>query len=222
MEIDKSNKEMDKFYKDKTRYERMELIALTDAKQPKCLYCKKEVGMRFVVESSILIAECGAHGLPEGCDYKLRIDKGQYMQITDKLSDLKSEIDQLEEKIIVVKFNHLFKFQSTAQTSEEFKLLKTQFETRKMEYTSLLQQKYIPNEKLISETKTQLYSVINDIKIIENVSEVIEIQNSTIKKLNNTISDLSYKHKEVISSKDALEHRLLTQTYTILSNEIKV
>ena len=216
------NPNIEKFYKDKQKYERMELVALKADKKPKCLYCKKPVGMLFAIESSTLIAECGAHGLSNGCDYKLEIDKGNYMQITDKLSDLKAEIAELEEKIIIVKFNHLFKFHSTTQTSEEFEGLKTQFETLKMEHTSLMLDKYIPNEELISETKTKLQQSVNEIKTIETVSEVLHIQNTTIKQLNDAISKLSYKHKEVISSTDALHHRLLTQTYSILSNEIKV
>jgi hypothetical protein len=213
---------IEKFYKDKQKYERMELVALKADKKPKCLYCKKPVGMLFAIESSTLIAECGAHGLSNGCDYKLEIDKDQYMQITDKLSDLKAEIAELEEKIIIVKFNHLFKFHSTTQTSDEFESLKTQFETLNMEYSSLLLQKHIPNEELISETKTQLHQAVNEMKTIANTREVISIQNTTIKELNDAISNLSYKHKEVISSNDALHHRLLMQPYTILSNEIKV
>ena len=220
MDIEKSN--IEKYYKDKNKYERMELVALKNGKKPKCLYCKNPVGMKFTIESSKIIAECGSHGSSDGCDYKLEIDKGRYIQINDKLSALKSEIDQIEEKIIIVKFNHLFKFDTTAQTNQEFETLKGVLETLKMEYTSLLQQKYLPNEKLISETKTELHRVVNEIKKIENVSEVIDIQNTTIKHLNDTIGALSYKHKEVISSKDGLEHRLLTQPYTVLSNEIKL
>jgi hypothetical protein len=222
MEPEKSNKDIEKFYKDKQKYERMELVALKADKKPKCLYCKKPVGMLFAIESSTLIAECGAHGSSDGCDYKLEIDKGNYIQITDKLSDLKAEIAELEEKIIIVKFNHLFKFHSTTQTSDEFESLKTQFETLNMEYSSLLLQKHIPNEELISETKTQLHQAVNEMKTIANTREVISIQNTTIKELNDAISNLSYKHKEVISSNDALHHRLLMQPYTILSNEIKV
>jgi len=214
--------DIEKFYKDKNKYERMELIALKDGKKPKCLYCKKPVGMIFAIEPTKLIAECSAHASSDGCDYKLVIDKEDYMQIDDKLLALKSEIAQVEEKIIIVKFNHLFKYDTTAQTTEEFELLKDMLEALKIEYTSMLQQKYIPNDKRISETKTELQRVINEIKNIENVSEVIDIQNTTIKELNNTIGELSYKHKEVISSKDALHHRLLTQSHTILTNEIKV
>jgi len=216
------NPNIEKIYKDKQKYERMEFVALKADKKPKCLYCKKPVGMLFAIESSTLIAECGAHGSSDGCDYKLEIDKGNYIQITDKLSDLKAEIAELEEKIIIVKFNHLFKFHSTTQTSDEFESLKTQFETLNMEYSSLLLQKHIPNEELISETKTQLHQAVNEMKTIANTREVISIQNTTIKELNDAISNLSYKHKEVISSNDALHHRLLMQPYTILSNEIKV
>lgn len=214
--------DIEKFYKDKNKYERMELIALKDGKKPKCLYCKKAVGMIFAIEPTKLIAECGSHGSSDGCDYKLEIDKGKYIQINDKLSALKSEIEQAEEKIIIVKFNHLFKFDTTAQTNQEFETLKGVLENLKMEYTSLLQQKYLPNEKLISETKTELHRVVNEIKKIETVIEVIDIQNTKIKHLNDTIGALRYKHKEVISSKDGLEHRLLTQPYTVLSNEIKL
>ena len=94
-----------------------------------------------------------------------------------------------------------------------------------MEYATILQRKYIPNYNLIFETKTELQRVISEIKNIDNVSEIIDIQNTTIKELNKTIATLSYKHIEIISSKDKfkhLNHRLLTQEYTIKSNEIKV
>ena len=101
-------------------------------------------------------------------------------------------------------------------------MLKSRLETIKLEYAALLQQKKRPNDKLISDSKTELQRVINDMKNITKVSEIIEIQNTTIQRLASVISEESYKHKEVISSNDGLNHRLLTQTDTILSNEIKV
>ena len=214
--------EVEKFYKDKNKYEKMELIALKDDKKAKCLYCKKLVGMKFTVEPSRLMAECGAYGSTKGCDYKLVIDKETFVQIDDKLLFLKTEIKQIEENIILVKFNHLFKFETTLQTTEEFDTLKLKLEALKMEYTTILQRKYIPNYNLIVENKTELQRVINEIKNIDNVSEIIDIQNTTIKELNIDIATLSYKHKEIISSKDKLNHRLLTQEHTIKSNEIKV
>jgi hypothetical protein len=215
--------DIEKFYKDKKKYERLELVLLKDGKKPKCFYCKKSVGMIFEISPSSLLAECGAHNSPEGCDYKLEIVKDKYIQIDTKLSSIKSIIDMVEEDIISVKFNHLFKFTTTEQTTVEFETLKQRLETLKTEYASLLQKKYIPNNKLIDETKTDLQRVINEIKNIDNFREIINIQNTTINKLNSTIDTLSYKHKEVIYSKDNEPHyRLLTQPYTILSNEIKL
>jgi len=214
--------DIEKFYKNKNKYEALELKALKDGKNAKCLFCKKPVGMKFTVGATTLFAECGAYGSTKGCDYKLEIDKEEYGQIDDAMLSKKNEIATLEENIVVLKFNHLFKFQNTAQTTGEFEMLKSRLETIKLEYAALLQQKKRPNDKLISDSKTELQRVINDMKNITKVSEIIEIQNTTIQRLASVISEESYKHKEVISSNDGLNHRLLTQTDTILSNEIKV
>lgn len=211
-----------KFYKDKAKYEKLELIALKGKKKPKCFNCKKLVGMKFTVTPLKLVSECGAYNTTEGCDYKFKIDKDEYMLIDDKLMSINTEIAKLEENIIVVKYNHLFKLATTDQTRLEFERLKQRLVTIKQEHAAMLPRKYIPNYKLINDSKRELLRVINEMKTMESVSEIIDVQNTTIEQLNKVISDESFKHKEVISSKDNLKHRLVTQIYTIHSNEIKL
>jgi len=212
-----------KFYKDKTKYETQELLALKKGKRkPKCFNCKKLVGMKFAVTPLKLVSECGAYNTAAGCDYKLKIDKDDYMLIDDKLISINTEIAKLEESIIVVKYNHLFKLATSDQTRHQFDRLKSRLVAIKEEHTAMLHKKYIPNYKLINDSKRELEQVINEMKTMDSASEIINTQNTIIEKLNKVISDECFKHKEVISSNDNLNHRLVTQTYTIQSNEIKL
>lgn len=211
-----------KFYKAKTKYEEKELIALQRNKKPTCINCKNPVGMKFLVTPLKLQASCGAYNLHTGCDYRIQIIKEKYALIDDKLVAIDVEIAKIEEDIIIVKFNHLFKFTTSDQTRMEFEELKLRLVNLKEENTALLLKKYIPKYQLINDRKRELHRAIDEMKTMDSVSEIIDTQNTIIDKLNKVISDESYKHKEVVSSNNNLNHRLVTQIYTIESNEIKL
>lgn len=95
-------------------------------KQPKCLYCGREVGMKFGVKMSddhnrVLFGLCGDDVKP--CQFNITIDMGRSANIYDELEMYKKDIKKIEDQIIIDKNRALFGYMSEDNAVKKFKEL---------------------------------------------------------------------------------------------------
>lgn len=66
--------------------------------KPKCLFCKRKVGMQFYKKNGLLHALCG--DTEEDCGKKIIIKTSSYLQLVDSMEYFQSEVQKSMEEIV--------------------------------------------------------------------------------------------------------------------------
>ena len=198
--------------------------------KPKCIFCDKVGGTIFKTEidkgGRALTAKCG--NKLEPCLNEIIINIGKIELFSDKIKQLKINIEETKKKIIYYKNDLLFGY--IDKISPIFDELKFDIEknTLRLHY---IQEHYIdrvenPDEydKLIDLEKL-IYENINEIKLLlanyESIPSVMEIyKDSLLPSLHKTLH-LKYFEPEVIYEEDDNCYRLLEipKKYKTICNE---
>jgi len=188
--------------------------------KPKCIFCDKVGGTIFKTEvdigSRVLTAKCG--NKLDSCSNEIIINIGRIELFSDKIKQLKNNIEETKKKIIYYKNDLLFGYIN--KISPIFDELKFNIEkdTLRLHY---IQEHYIDRvenpedyDKMLDLEKS-IYENINEIKMLlthyesDNISSVMAIyKDSLLPSLNKTLH-LKYFEPEVIYEEDENCYRLL-------------
>lgn len=187
------NSMVDKFYSLKAKYEseklkmRNKLMGenmplktkkkMYNASYPKCVNCKRSVGMLFNVSNTQLSVQCGAvQGIfkkkdgttIQPCDVSFIVDLPQYNNITHLMDDYQDLLQKLKNDLKLLKLQHLYGHIDDDQSLEKYQKIMEDYTSNSEAYSSLKQLhvgKQAGNEDEIQMLKTELaqyYSSIND------------------------------------------------------------
>ena len=205
-----------------------------------CISCKKEGGTIFNESSTMLKATCG--NIKEPCDLNIEIVKMKQQMLDDEFIDINNKIKDIKNKIISTKMDVIFNYIDEDKAVENFENFKKELDNYQESYNKLFnilniiiddpEKNKLLNEKLIEHASEinnlkelmNLYKTSNDIKYLK---EAIDLYNSNIKPLDNTIRELKYKYNNIeiqpnTSSKDIYEKDiiLIQDEYNIKNLEI--
>lgn len=177
-EYDRKLRKIKKAVLDKDNLTLEEKRDLFKAQRPKCLVCKRPVGMIFQSENSRLVGMCGDTTNP--CKFNITITKGKIVYLPNYVAKLRKEHKHFITKIMEIKYNLLFKFSTEDESVSEFEREKNDYEknavlfdnykTQLLEITELLSK-----QDRIALTDLQIFEFIKEMK--ELIQEGISTQN---------------------------------------------
>lgn len=177
-EYDRKLRKIKKAVLDKDNLTLEEKRDLFKAQRPKCLVCKRPVGMIFQSENSRLVGMCGDTTNP--CKFNITITKGNIVYLPNYVTKLRKEHKHFINKIMEIKYNLLFKFSTEDESVSEFEREKGDYEknavlfdnykTQLLEITELLSK-----QDRIALTDLQIFEFIKEMK--ELIQEGISTQN---------------------------------------------
>ena len=102
--------------------------------KPKCLVCKRNVGMFFYIENNgkNLRAECGSEDAP--CAFNINIERGEFAYIPTLIKSIKIDLENNKTAIIRLKLEILFSLTEEESIADKFKELKEKYK----EYNKIL------------------------------------------------------------------------------------
>lgn len=134
---------------------------------PKCLVCKRNVGMVFERKDGKYIARCGDIAKP--CGLKIELIHGSHGEYVPIIGIIKKDMDTTTEKIIIQKMDTLFSYIDEKSALTEFNELLKSYQTDSNLYDDLLNQL---NNKTEAEHKHEMIKAkinkIHELKRIMN------------------------------------------------------
>lgn len=172
--------------------------------KPKCLGCKKPVGMVFSNKDEKYTAICG--GSPP-CDWKIILHRGYFQDQTFLLYTFLEELTQLKQNFIRHKLNHVFEYVSERDSAKLFEKEKKLFQSCSTQLTELLDiynSKYFneTKETKIIEKKQQIQTFLMDVKKSlddGDVEQAVRIQHENVAPLAKAIQREMYEVSYVVS-----------------------
>jgi len=133
--------------------------------KPKCIGCKRNVGMSFYIAGKNLIAKCGDEESP--CAFNINIERGEYAYTPTLIDSIRIDLENNKTSIIRLKLEILFSLTSEDEIAEKFEELKQQY----TEYKNILSML----ESVLTDSQLTTIQDMGDEKIIEK-KEIITIK----------------------------------------------
>jgi hypothetical protein len=198
--------------------------------QPKCVNCKKPGGSLFSNKERVLKATCGS---AEPCKLNIEINQGKYANIINLEENYTKNVDTIKTKIIMTKLDFLFGYIDNENAAfDNFDQLRKNLGNY-AQAQLMVQKRYNevahnPEQKAaISETETQLYEEITELKNIhklykENpkasyIKEMVEKYLEVLQPLAEKIQKMKYV-RTVIEVED-VDDKKKDNTYYLIQKE---
>lgn len=209
----KLNNMKKKIQSDETLSKKQKILKKRSLK-PKCLKCKRNVGMIFKHEYRKYVALCGDQKQP--CDFEIELIQPEVYRIEDLSTLLRNTIFDNMKSIIFMKLDHIFGFIETNVLEERFPEIIEKYETNSgyLEGLMNIKEDYTQHNMRnmrIKLLEKRLYSILEENKNLMNefkktnnetlLRNIVENYVSKIEHLTNTIQELKYSIN-VIEKKD--------------------
>ena len=168
-EYDRKLRKIKKAVLDKDNLTLEEKRDLFKAQRPKCLVCKRPVGMIFQSENSRLVGMCGDTTNP--CKFNITITKGNIVYLPNYVAKLRKEHKHFITKIMEIKYNLLFKFSTEDESVSEFEREKNDYEKNAVLFDNYKTQLLEITELLSKQDRIAL----TDLQIFEFIKEMKEL-----------------------------------------------
>jgi len=251
---------LDKFLKLKAAYEKKakkykngikknNLLTLEEKKEKikkykyKCLFCKRNVGTKFINKNGKLSITCGDEKEP--CKLNTSATRPKFVYIPDEIENLLTLLEETKQQIIKVKLNLLFKLKPEEIVTEEFETFKRKYNDLN---AKLISYQLILEEKQENESRKEnfeienlkLYTYVNlfDQNIKEYqitnkksfLTEAIETYIKDILPIQENIRNILYKTQFIekiatgggMMKKSDVLYKLIQKKNTIESNQYKI
>lgn len=207
------------------------------AKKPnKCINCKKLGGTIFEETNKILKAKCG--NIENPCNLNIEIVKFNPVSLLNEIFSINKSLKKVKKNIIITKLNFLFNYIQEDKAVELFDEYKSNFNIIQEKYNNLyyLYNSIVNNEvelKILKEKNIEynnsinqyndyinLYNSSNDKKYMK---DAIEIYVTNIKRLDNDIMNIKYKHNYIEEGDDyefSGDIKLVQKKYDLIDFEI--
>ena len=195
--------------------------------KPKCLFCKRKVGMQFFKKKGMLYALCG--NTEEECGKKMVIKTSQHLQLVDSMEYFQSEVRKAMEDIVNHKTKLLLSmgndkdileaFEEDLENYDETSEIKNRLESR---LNSLSLNQHIEEvERSDPEMKEHIKSIQvvlleyekSDQKDAKLLTESNKIYAEHIRPLENKINELSFRRRVLKQEKDVYTFHKLEMEY---------
>lgn len=228
-----SDKEIDKYYTLKSKYEKSimkdkknilenknlnnkEKRILYNKIEKKCIICKGIGGSIFENKNNKLTAICGAR---KQCKLNINIDKTNHFNVRDEDIKLFKKIKKLKSDIVAVKLDILYKYDKQDTLLEKFEEIKKElFITTK--YLLNIRKEYLniinnsERTTKLNESLKEYYEIIKEIKELGKlyndnesagiVKTMIEKQFMELQPLVKNIRENKYLYSEIIVEKKTI------------------
>ena len=202
---------------------------LKKIKRP-CLICKRNVGMRFSQKDDMLQAECGDQSKP--CRFSIQLQRAKYSDKNAILENINSIMEDSKLKIILIKLNILFGYNTEEEGLAEFEqvnaeiqgndALKNIIDSDMAEFLeninkrAILDQNEITLYTKVQEIKSlvQKYEETEDIRFL---SDSVEILVNDVILLNKKIMEQKYEVSRVDYDSDDGTYHLIQRPFTLNS-----
>ena len=101
-----------------------------------CISCKRRVGTVFTMKDQMYTAVCGDKDKP--CNLNIQIFNGYYLNATDLLNIYRTDIANIQEKVIVQKLKTLFNYVGERTAVDKFKAELEEYNQSNQMYQDLL------------------------------------------------------------------------------------
>ena len=196
---------------------------------PKCIGCEKNVGMVFSNKNRKYQARCG--GNPP-CNWNMVVNRGQFVQREDVIDAYIADVQNMKEKVIQQKMIALYRHMSDDKSSQMFENQMKAFTSASEYLDSLIstQKEYFENEdtlKMIEDKQLEINIALQTVKQElknHNLREAVEIQQTVIQPLSQSIQRLQYEVMDMIMNDRPLQSILLqesVQSYKLEMNMVE-
>ena len=163
---------LDVYMKLKTRYEksvREKAQGVQSRKEralkkntPRCLQCKRAVGMRFTKTGSVYQAMCGD---PRQCTFRIELDAGEHMPLETVVMAQRAEFEDVKQSFVQQKMDTLFRFLDENVSAEQFKeRLEVYVRTNEMYETLMNRYEEVTANPKRAELRARQMEKVNHIK----------------------------------------------------------
>lgn len=203
---------------------------LKKIKRP-CLVCKRNVGMDFTQKGNMLKAECGDKSNP--CKFDIELERANNLDKNLMLHNINSVIEDTKLKIILIKLNILFGYNTEEEGLAEFEEINGELEantTLKNIIEADIQQllENVDDRAILDQNEIVLYTKIREIKSLvekyrenENktfLTDAVEILTNDIMPLNKKIMSQKYEVSTVDYNSDDDTYHLIQKPFTLNSH----
>lgn len=195
-----------------------------------CLICKRNVGMRFSQKGDMLQAECGDQSKP--CRFNIQLQRSNYVDKNVLLENINGMMEDSKLKIILIKLNILFGYNTEEEGLSEFEEVSTEIQGNdalKSILDSDMEEflKDANKRAILDQNEITLYTKIQEIKSFvkqyeetENkkfLSDSVEILVNDIVSLNKKIMQQKYEVSRVDYDSDDGTYHLIQRPFTLNS-----
>jgi hypothetical protein len=180
---------------------------------PKCLVCKRNVGMVFERKDTMYIARCGDMAKP--CGLKIQLSNGSYQEHTDIIRILKKDIDSWKEKIIRQKMDTLFNYKDEKSALDEFNSLLETYRSDSQIYEDLVNDY---ENKIAAEHQRELIRAkinkLHELKRVMNASVDAYLNNENTEAIQDSIRVYVNEYSPEIHNLRLLKYPIMESNFT--------
>ena len=203
---------------------------LKKVKRP-CLVCKRNVGMNFSHNGNMLKADCGDKTKP--CKFDIQLERAGNVDKNEMLHNINYIIEETKLKIILIKLNILFGYNTEEEGLAEFEDISSELDGNTMLKNTIesdIQQllENVDDRAILDQNEITLYTKIQEIKSLvgkykdeENttfLSDAVEILVNDIIPLNKRIMSQKYEVSSVDYDSDDGTYHLIQRPFTLNSH----
>ena len=152
---------LEKYYKLKQKYEKKERNRKRNfpTREKKCIVCQKNGGTIFKQKKKILTATCGCN---KKCKLNIQIKLAKYIYAPYVIKELRYFLEELKQRILEVKLDHMFDFKTEKEVAKTFDKMKSVY-SKQLELLENLKELVSFTPKPIEEI-SELYELIGQYK----------------------------------------------------------